>query len=49
MPQSLRRKIQTNLETNMLNESDVIAGLTEKQCRANKITAAPRSLKALVR
>jgi hypothetical protein len=49
MPQSLHRKIQTNLETNMLNESDVIADLTEKQRRANKIAAAPRSLKALVR
>jgi len=45
----LRRKRQINLESNGLNGGDLVADLTEKQCRTNKIAAAPLSLEAWVR
>jgi hypothetical protein len=45
----MRLKRQTNLETDRLNRSAPAVDLTEKQSGTNKIAAAPRSLKALVR
>jgi hypothetical protein len=45
----MRRKRQINLEGKAPNRSDAGARLTEKQYRMNKIAAAPRPLKALVR
>jgi hypothetical protein len=47
--QSLRRKMQTNAESNAQNRAVSGTGLTEKQCRTNKIAAAPLSLEAWVR
>jgi hypothetical protein len=45
----MRPKRQTNLESEVLNKPVLDADLTEKQCRTNKIAAAPPSLKAWVR
>jgi hypothetical protein len=45
----MRRKWQTNLERNARISPMPVADLTEKQCRANKIAAAPPSLNAWVR
>jgi hypothetical protein len=45
----MRPKKQTNLESDPLNRPMPVADLTEKQCGANKIAAAPPSLKAWVR
>jgi len=45
----MRPKTQTNLESEVLKSRLPDADLTERQCRTDKITAAPPSLKAWVR